>query len=1517
MSQQDDIDIRIGADPAALEAGVARAKRAVEGLGETVKQSGGEAKTGLAGASQAANQFAADLKLSSDRFQRAAMTSALELQKLRAGTVDAEKASKNAAAAADGYLQSLSRQALMMGRTTAEQRLLEVGYHQMDAAQRASALSLVKSINAYERHQAQAAQLRAGMIVVGTAVGAAAAAFAYFAKETIAADARLDDMAESTGATVEKLSALRRQAEISGQNFDQVGTSLTRLSKGLAKIGSEDGSQAARALRAVGLSAAELRAMDPAEALLKVAKAFDGFADSGGKGAAAEALMGRGAAQLLPYMKDLAEQTELTGTATAETAAQAEKFEKDLARLRQQVVEAGRGLVREMVPALSDYAEELRISTELTGGFIDSLLLFGTVNPALQATAGNIAEIRREIEKTIAAKARQEADPVGLQGTYDYDSDLARLEKKSDVLKALQRRAALANAGPDQYDARDLAARPPKLDLAFDDGSAARAAKEASTARLRAVEAGIAAEVAAVKAGEKEKLDLISHAEKLGTLSLEQAGQARVQAVAEAVAEEVGELIKLAKARQAAGDVKGYADAEKQIAEAMRRVAGASREAAQALALFDKAQRDAFYGQQMQEVAAIDQVSEGLRAQTRSLDEQAQFFGMTEEAIYRYRAAQVEASIVVEDGALADSAKNEALRDQAAAYRNLADASASVAGKQLAKKEADEAAAAWKDFSRDIEQSLTDALYRSFEAGGSFGEAFADNLERTFKAMALKYAIQYVVSYAGNAASGFVGNATNGAVGNASAAAGQWGGSLVSVGGKWVYQQASPYVDSTANYIGSLFGGGSAAVGTYAGYGTGIAATSSSGGLASSVYGSSMANATPAASSSAAAGASGTSWLPIIGWIIAGMTASNNMSKQGLGYRGSQFDQINADSGGTAEYSLGNMFASILRGEGKGAGLYASIDPLGSAISKSFGINARTADILSAAPFDNNLNNWLFGEDYAIAGSGLQLDIRDNKMGRGLNYQDWWSGGGRFHGSESGTNYGEFSGDQSALIQGLIDAAVTGFIEPFNAAFETDLNLDLQFRDSGDKLFSAIDQALVKSIENSDVRDLFVGITDSSGMLAALQSFAQVQTMLAAINQQADIKSAGTLAVGMGSEQLTASLSGYYEAFFSEQEKAQKRADDLAKNWQQNAAKFADPAAFWGVDHPSAELPKTEAEFRKLVEALDLTRESGREAFAYLMQIAPAFDQVASAAEAMAASAEESAARLAETAAREAERAAQEQAAMLARLADQRRQLEIQLMDVSGDTAGATAARRSDELGAIDPTLRGLQQQIFDALDSSAARAAAEALAQEQARTAEEQLRAQEQIRAGWQRVADSMLDTIDRLRGELIGGGERGFAAAQADFAIATAAARAGDQAAASSLPELARAVVDLGREVATSSLDQARLTAATLSSLSATVGGLSGYGIALPQFAVGTNFVPADMVAQIHQGERIIPAGDNARLMQSSDDLLNEVRALRAEVVSLRAETRAVVNNTFDAALVLRRVMPDSDALAVRVVT
>jgi hypothetical protein len=71
-----------------------------------------------------------------------------------------------------------------------------------------------------------------------------------------------------------------------------------------------------------------------------------------------------------------------------------------------------------------------------------------------------------------------------------------------------------------------------------------------------------------------------------------------------------------------------------------------------------------------------------------------------------------------------------------------------------------------------------------------------------------------------------------------------------------------------------------------------------------------------------------------------------------------------------------------------------------------------------------------------------------------------------------------------------------------------------------------------------------------------------------------------------------------------------------------------------------------------------------------------------------------------------------------------------------------------------------------------------------------------------------------------------------------------------------------------------------------------LAAGGVALPKFAAGTNYVPYDMTAEIHKGERIIPAADNILLMQNvtnnsaqTQELLNQIVNLTKQVEELAA--------------------------------
>jgi len=177
---------------------------------------------------------------------------------------------------------------------------------------------------------------------------------------------------------------------------------------------------------------------------------------------------------------------------------------------------------------------------------------------------------------------------------------------------------------------------------------------------------------------------------------------------------------------------------------------------------------------------------------------------------------------------------------------------------------------------------------------------------------------------------------------------------------------------------------------------------------------------------------------------------------------------------------------------------------------------------------------------------------------------------------------------------------------------------------------------------------------------------------------------------------------------------------------------------------------------------------------------------------------------------------------------------------------------------------------------------------------------AAQEAKKAWKGVGETIADEVKRLRGEIVGDTPQSLADAQARFAIATAQARAGDQNAAASLPALSKALEDIAKREAASSLELWRIQTATAASLEMTAKMLaSKFGFTLPSFAVGTNYVPQDMVAQIHKGEAIVPAAFNPMLTGGSNnsgnaDLVAEVRALRQQVAELQATADKTERNT-----------------------
>ena len=123
-------------------------------------------------------------------------------------------------------------------------------------------------------------------------------------------------------------------------------------------------------------------------------------------------------------------------------------------------------------------------------------------------------------------------------------------------------------------------------------------------------------------------------------------------------------------------------------------------------------------------------------------------------------------------------------------------------------------------------------------------------------------------------------------------------------------------------------------------------------------------------------------------------------------------------------------------------------------------------------------------------------------------------------------------------------------------------------------------------------------------------------------------------------------------------------------------------------------------------------------------------------------------------------------------------------------------------------------------------------------------------------RLGETMGDEVSRLRGLMVDDSSQSQAVLLARFATSTAAARAGDLQAAELLPELSKAIEAATAASAFSAVELARMRGWLAGSLEETA---QLAGVKLPAFAVGTNYVPRDMLALIHEGEAIVPKAYN----------------------------------------------------------
>lgn len=210
--------------------------------------------------------------------------------------------------------------------------------------------------------------------LAGVAAGISVAALASMVQDTIAATAALDDLAEKTGATVERLSSLQEVAKIGGHDFNAVGDSIVKLAKSMVQS-TDASSGAAKALDAIGLKATDASGAlkNSGDFLVELATRLSTFEDGTAKTAVALELLGKSGAQALPFLKDLVDLGEINAKVTAEQAALADEYEKNLKRLGIEQQDMQRTLSLALLPALNEFIKGLLEAANETGGLRDAI----------------------------------------------------------------------------------------------------------------------------------------------------------------------------------------------------------------------------------------------------------------------------------------------------------------------------------------------------------------------------------------------------------------------------------------------------------------------------------------------------------------------------------------------------------------------------------------------------------------------------------------------------------------------------------------------------------------------------------------------------------------------------------------------------------------------------------------------------------------------------------------------------------------------------------------------------------------------------------------------------------------------------------------------------------------------------------------------------------------------------------------------------------------------------------------
>lgn len=549
----------------------------------------------------------------------------------------------------------------------------------------------------------------------------------------------------------------------------------------------------------------------------------------------------------------------------------------------------------------------------------------------------------------------------------------------------------------------------------------------------------------------------------------------------------------------------------------------------------------------------------------RKQAQQNEEIGKTVEQLSVLRDARLEAAIAQEEETLAMAAAHEAslgeimlmkqrinLLKQRRALTAQGDVLAfEEAQRKETVKAADEAAKAWQKTADKIEESITDALMRGFESGKGFAENLRDTVVNMFKTLVLRPVISAIVSPTAALLAG--------AGSSAAAAQGRPG----------VFDAGQGGVLSSVSTIKNAY-------------------ESLSGGFASSI-----------SSISATMGK----------WLIENTTGILQKAGVQLYAKAGSIGTAGAYVGGAlAGYGIGSAISGNKSAFGDGNGDVATL--AGTAIGAIFGgpIGAAIGGSIGG------LVNRAFGQGpKESTGSGITGTFRGSSFS-GMSFNDWRRDGGWFTSASTGTDYkalgssvsqslgtvyGQITQQTAALAAalGAPTDQILGYVKTIRLDTGSDsaAAITALFENIADELASTfVSSAFIKEGERASV-----ALTRMVSSLATVNTaFAKLDKTLVSASLTGGSSASKLIDLLGGVDQFNAATLSYYQTYYSETERNAK-----------TTAELADSFAALGVA-----MPDTMAAYRELVNAQDITTESGRTMYAALLGLSGAFATVTTAA---------------------------------------------------------------------------------------------------------------------------------------------------------------------------------------------------------------------------------------------------------------------------------------------------------------